>query len=189
MIIENEFTVDAAPSDVYELMLDVERIAPCLPGAELTGRRDNGSFDGQMTVKLGPMRMTYKGAVEITEHEPDTRRAVMLAKGADARGQGTASASVEMTVTETAGGGAHVAVRTDLQITGRVAQMGQGIMRDVATHMVGQMAADMERLLRGEAPGHQPDLKAGSVVAGVISDRTGRLVGRVRGSRESRDPI
>jgi uncharacterized protein len=138
-----------------------------------------------MTVKLGPMRMTYKGTVQITDQDATERRATMLAKGADARGQGTAAASVGMEVAEVDAGGSTVSVSTDLQVTGRVAQMGQGIMRDVAPRMVGEMASNMEQLLRGETPERQAELKAGSVVAGVIGDRVGRLAGRLRGGRDS----
>lgn len=151
MLIENDFTLDAPPEAVFDLMLDVQRVAPCLPGTEVLGRRDDGGYDGQMSVKLGPMRMRYQGTVTITDVDPVRRTATMLAKGTEARGQGSAQGTLRMTVTAVPDGGSAVSVATDIQLTGRVAQMGQGIMRDVSTRMVGDMAQNMEALLSHEA--------------------------------------
>ncbi len=88
MLIENEFDVAATPAEVYALMLDPERVATCIAGAEITGKNDDGSYDAQVTVKLGPVKMTYKGTIAIVESDPEARTASMLAKGAEARGQG-----------------------------------------------------------------------------------------------------
>ncbi len=143
MVIENNFTVGAAPDDVFALMVDVERVAPCLPGTEILGPREGGGFDGQMKIKLGPMKMSYKGSVEISEQDATARTAVMIAKGVEARGQGTAQGRIAMSV-EPFEGGSAVSITTDIKLTGRVAQMGQGIMRDVSTNMVNEMAKNME---------------------------------------------
>ena len=178
MIIENEFDVAATPADVYALMLDVERVGPCLSGTEVLGRREDGSYDGQMTVKLGPVKMTYRGTVSITEHDDDARSAKMLAKGAEARGQGTAQAVLSMAVSELEGGRSHVTVSTDMLVTGRVAQMGHGIMKDVAGRMIAQMAANMERVLTGSGEvEHADSLSAASVIGGVIGSRVKRTFG------------
>jgi carbon monoxide dehydrogenase subunit G len=152
MLISNEFDVEAAPAEVYALMLDVERVAPCLPGAQVTGTREDGAHEAQMVVKLGPVTMTYRGTVAIVEHDDAARTASMLAKGSEARGQGTAQATMRMRVDPRTPSGSHVAVATDMLITGRVAQMGQGIMKDVANRMLGQMAANMESLLAASSP-------------------------------------
>ncbi|MEZ5121808.1 MAG: SRPBCC family protein [Solirubrobacterales bacterium] len=149
MLIENEFNVDAAPDVVYALMVDVERVATCLPGTEVLGQRDDGAYDGQMKLKLGPMKMQYAGTVAITEQDPSARTAVMLASGTEAKGQGSAQGTLRMAVAERAEGGSAVGVSTELKITGRVAQMGHGIMQDVSTRMIGEMAQNMERLLAG----------------------------------------
>ena len=148
MIIENEFDVAASPDKVFALMLDPERVATCIPGAQVTGRREDGSYDAHVTVKLGPVKMTYRGNVAIIESDPGARTAKMLAKGAEERGQGTAQATLQMAVAEREGGGSHVTVSADILVTGRVAQMGRGVMQDVARRMIGQMAGNMEALLR-----------------------------------------
>ena len=178
MIIENEFDVAATPAEVYELMLDPERVGTCITGAEVTGRRADGSYDAEVTVKLGPVKMTYRGTITIVESDPAARTATMLAKGAEERGQGTAQATLHMSVAEREGGGSHVKVSADMLVTGRVAQMGRGVMQDVARRMIGQMAQNMEALLTGGTPAGSKDaLSAGSLLGSVVADRTKRLFG------------
>ena len=177
MLIENEFDVAAQPAQVYELMLDPERVATCMPGAEVTGKNDDGSYNAQATVKLGPVKMTYKGTVSIVESDPAARTASMLAKGSETRGQGTAQATLHMAVAEHEGG-SHVTVAADMLITGRVAQMGRGVMQDVARRMIGQMAQNMEALLAGgEQPAAGDSVSAGSLLGSVVADRAKRLFG------------
>src|SRR4026209_1772787 len=108
-------------------MLDPYRVATCIQGAEVTGKNDDGSYDAQVMVKLGPVKMTYKGTIAIIESDPEARTASMLAKGSEARGQGTAQATLHMAGTEREGG-SHVNVPADMLIPGRVAQMGRGVM-------------------------------------------------------------
>jgi uncharacterized protein len=177
VLIENEFDVAATPDEVYALMLDPERVATCLPGAEVTGKNDDGSYDAQTTVKLGPVKMTYRGTVAITKSDADARTASMLAKGAEARGQGTAQATLNMAVVAREGG-SHVNVAADLLVTGRVAQMGRGVMQDVARRMIGQMAENMESLLAGGAqPKVDDSVSAGSLLGSVVADRAKRIFG------------
>jgi hypothetical protein len=177
VLIENEFDVAAAPDEVYALMLDPERVVTCLSGAEVTGRNDDGSYDAQVTVKLGPVKMTYKGTVSIIESDPAARTASMLAKGAEARGQGTAQATLNMAVAQTEAG-SHVTVAADMLVTGRVAQMGRGVMQDVARRMIGQMAQNMEALLTGgEASKTDDAVSAGSLLGSVVADRAKRAFG------------
>ena len=175
MLIENEFDVAATPAKVYALMLDPERVATCIQGAEVTGKNDDGSYDAQVTVKLGPVKMTYKGTIAITASDPEARTASMLAKGAEARGQGTAQATLNMAVTEREGG-SHVTVSADMLVTGRVAQMGRGVMQDVARRMIGQMSQNMESLLAGgEQPKSDDAVSAGSLLGSVVADRAKRV--------------
>ena len=179
MIIESSFTVDAAPDDVYHLMLDVEKVAPCIPGARILGRREDGAYDAEVKVKLGPVSMTYRGAVTVEEHDDAERTAKLRAKGNEARGQGTAQAVMSMAVAPSDNGGSNVSVSTDLLVSGRVAQMGQGIMQDVAKRMIAEMARNMQAMLTtGTAPEASDSVKAGSVAAAVASDRVRRLFGR-----------
>jgi carbon monoxide dehydrogenase subunit G len=175
VIIENEFDVSATPAEVYALMTDPERVATCITGAEVTGRRDDGSYDAIVTVKLGPVKMKYRGTMAIVESDPEARTASMLAKGAEERGQGTAQATLKMAVKER-DGGSHVNVAADMLVTGRVAQMGRGVMQDVAKRMIDQMAENMEALLSGGAQVQQGDaVSAGSVLGSVVADRAKRI--------------
>ncbi len=177
MLIENEFDVAATADEVYALMLDPERVAGCLSGAEVTGKNDDGSYNAQVLVKLGPVKMTYKGTVAVIESDPGARTASMLAKGAEARGQGTAQAMLHMAVTAQEGG-SHVHVTADMLVTGRVAQMGRGIMEDVARRMINQMAQNMESLLaHGEQPQSDDAVSAGSLLGSVVADRAKRIFG------------
>jgi carbon monoxide dehydrogenase subunit G len=179
MIIQSSFTVAAPPDDVYRLMLDVEQVAPCIPGAHVTGRREDGSYDADVKVKLGPVSMTYRGTVSVEEHDDVERTAKLRAKANEARGQGTAQATMTMSVAPADDGSSNVAVSTDLLVSGRVAQMGQGIMQDVATRMIGEMARNMEAMLTtGTAPQASDSIKAGGVAGAVAADRVKRLFGR-----------
>jgi carbon monoxide dehydrogenase subunit G len=178
VLIENEFDVAATPAEVYALMLDPERVATCITGAEVTGRNDDGSYGAQVTVKLGPVKMKYKGTIAIVESDADARTASMLAKGSEERGQGTAQATLKMAVRERDGGGSHVTVAADMLVTGRVAQMGRGVMQDVARRMIGQMAQNMEALLiGGAAPESDDAVSAGSMLGSVVADRAKRIFG------------
>jgi carbon monoxide dehydrogenase subunit G len=179
MIIQSSFTVAAPPDDVYQLMLDVEKVAPCIPGAHVTGRRDDGAYDADVKVKLGPVSMTYRGTVAVEEHDDAERTAKLRAKANEARGQGTAQAAMTMSVAPAGDGTSNVAVSTDLLVSGRVAQMGQGIMQDVATRMIGEMAKNMEAMLTtGTAPQASDSIRAGSVAGAVAADRVKRMFGR-----------
>ncbi len=195
MRIENAFDVDAPSSEVYALMLDPARVAPCIPGAEVVGQRDDGGYDAKVTVKVGPMKMSYAGVVAIVEHDDDARTAAMRARGSEARGQGNVDATMHMAVADRDGGGSHVDVSTEMQVTGRVAQMGQGIMQDVAVRMIGEMARNMEALLasapaaaapNGAAPAspQQPPrakpIKGISLILAVLGARIRRLFTRSR---------
>lgn len=192
IVIENEFTVAASPDDTYALMTDVERVAPCIPGATITGRRDDGAYDALVTMKMGPMSLTYKGVIEIIEQDDAARTAVMRAKATEAKGQGTAQATLTMDIGDAGGGATNVKVGSDILVTGRVAQMGRGIMTDVAGKMIGEMAKAMEATLvagaeakaRGEAPPESVAAQAPSAV-GIAADITkGKIKGLFGGSKD-----
>ena len=185
IVIENDFTVAASPADTYALMTDVERVGPCIPGATVTGRRDDGSYDALVTMKMGPMSLSYKGQIEIVEQDDANRTAVMRAKATEAKGQGTAQATLTMKIDDPGDGTSHVHVGSDILVTGRVAQMGRGIMTDVAGKMIGEMAKAMEATLvataeakeRGEAPPPTVAAEAPSAV-GIAADIT---KGKIKG--------
>jgi carbon monoxide dehydrogenase subunit G len=139
MKLENEFTVPAPIDEAWAVLLDVERVAPCLPGAAVEPGGDDGEFNGTMTVKIGPITARYKGTVKIQEADEASRRAVMRAQAKDARGQGTAAATITSTMEE-ATDGTKVKVVTDMRVTGPAAQFGRGVMQDVSAKMMRQFA-------------------------------------------------
>ncbi|HEX2741801.1 MAG TPA: SRPBCC family protein [Rubrobacter sp.] len=149
MKINNEFTVSAPIDQAWETMLNLERIAPCLPGAAIQEEKGEGEYDGTMKVKIGPITANYKGTVKFDEVDEENHRAVLQATGRDARGQGTASATITSTLQEE-GDGTKVSVETDMKLTGRAAQFGRGIAQDVATKMLGQFASCLEEEIMGE---------------------------------------
>ena len=148
MEITNDFDVAAAPDEVYAFLLDPERVAPCMPGAELLGRREDGSYDAKMKIKLGLVSMSYQGIMEIKDADQAARRASMVVRGKEGRGQGTAEATMVMQVSA-AGDGSHVEIASDVAVTGKVAQMGAPIMKKVAQKMTAQLAANMQKELAG----------------------------------------
>ena len=151
MKLENEFTVPAPVDRAWEVLLDLERVAPCLPGAAIDGR-EGDAHTGTMTVKIGPITARYKGSVKIEESDEQARRAVMRAQARDARGQGTAAATITSTM-EAVDEGTRVRVETDMRITGPAAQFGRGVMQDVSAKLMGRFADCLAGLMQeGEAP-------------------------------------
>jgi len=137
MKLTNDFTVPAPIDQAWEVMLDVERIAPCLPGASLDGQAGD-EYQGTMTVKLGPVTSKYKGTLSIVEADEQAHRAVLKAGARDARG-GRASATITSTMEEVSDG-TKVVVETDMKITGPAAQFGRGVMQDVSAKLMNQFA-------------------------------------------------
>jgi carbon monoxide dehydrogenase subunit G len=138
MKLEHDFTVHAPLAQAWNVLLDVERVAPCLPGAALDGG-DGTEFTGTMTVKLGPVTSRYRGTVRIEEADEAGRRAVLRAQGRDARGNGTAAATITTRLDEAADG-TRVRVETDLAVSGPAAQFGRGVMQDVSGKLMRQFA-------------------------------------------------
>ena len=149
MKINNEFTVNVPIQEAWGVMLDLKRIAPCLPGAAIQDEKGDGEYDGTMKVKIGPITANYKGTVKIEEADEENHRAVLQATGRDARGQGTASATIVSTLQEEDGDSTRVSAETDMKLTGRAAQFGRGIAQDVATKMLTQFAECLEREISG----------------------------------------
>jgi carbon monoxide dehydrogenase subunit G len=146
MKLENEFTVSASMEEAWEAMNDLERVTPCLPGAALT-EQVGDEYKGEMTVKMGPVTQKYNGTVKIEEADESAHRAVIRAEGKDARGQGTASATIASTLHDEGNGSVRVHVETDMNITGRVAQFGRGLHQDVAEKIMGRFADCLEKEL------------------------------------------
>jgi carbon monoxide dehydrogenase subunit G len=138
MKLRNEFTVPAPVDRAWDVLLDVERIAPCLPGAAIESS-DGDEHVGTMAVKIGPITARYRGNVRVEEADKAARRAVMRAQASDQRGQGTAAATITSTM-EAVPEGTRVRVETDMRVTGPAASFGRGVMQDVSAKMMGRFA-------------------------------------------------
>ena len=161
MKIENDFRVAAPIDQAWALLTDIPAIAPCLPGAELTGQ-EGDDFHGQMKVKVGPVTAEYAGTATIIEMNEADRVVTLKASGRDKRGAGNASADITATMTED-GDGTVVAISTDLKVSGKVAQFGRGVMADVSKKLLGQFAECIEGKL--ESPEDVADAVAGESAA------------------------
>lgn len=142
MELTNEFTVDVGIEDAWAILTDVERIAPCMPGAQLQ-EVEGDEYRGVVRVKVGPITAEYKGKATFVELDPVAHKAVLRAEGRETRGQGNASAIITASL-EPAGSATRVQVATDLTISGRVAQFGRGVMADVTAKLLGQFVDSLE---------------------------------------------
>ena len=147
MEFENTFLVEAPIEEVWDLLLDVERIAPCMPGAQVLEQTGDDTYKVAVKIKLGPMTMNYKGDVEILDKDAAAHEATMRAKAKEARGQGTAQASIRMALHEQ-GGGTEASIITEMQMSGKAAAMGQGVIRDVAASLTDTFAQNLAGMIR-----------------------------------------
>jgi carbon monoxide dehydrogenase subunit G len=147
--LEESFEVDAPVEDVWRALIDVQRVAPCLPGAEITEVGEDGTYRGNFQVKLGPTTAAYRGTLKLESLDEAAHVATMSANGQDKRGQGSAKATMVSTVTE-AEGGTRVHVDTDFTITGRLARFGRGgMIQDISKRLLGDFAACLQEELKG----------------------------------------
>ncbi len=176
MKLEQSFDVAAPLERVWNALIDVEQVAPCLPGAAVTGRNDDGTYNGTFTIKIGPTTASYAGKLEMENIDESAHRATMQANGTDKRGQGGAKATIVSSLSELAGGGTRVEVDTDYQITGRLARFGRGgMIEDISERLLREFAARLQESLgrdpgageTGEGAGAAParDQEAGGEVA------------------------
>jgi uncharacterized protein len=143
---ENSFTVPVSAADVWEAMKDFERVAPCMPGAEVTERTGEDAYKVQVRVKVGPMSMTYRGQAEIADRDEEARTAAMRVQARETRGQGSANATVQIKVGEE-GAGTRATMTTELTLSGRAAAMGGGVITNVSHALVSEFADNLERML------------------------------------------
>ncbi len=148
MRLEHSFSVPAPVDVAWKALLDPERVAPCLPGATLTGV-DGPAFTGTVKVRMGPIALLYKGTGRFTSADEQAHHAVLEATGKDARGNGTAAATVSVTLTGADGGTTDVGVVTALTITGRPAQLGRGLISEVGGRILDAFAGCLATELSG----------------------------------------
>jgi carbon monoxide dehydrogenase subunit G len=189
---ENSFHVDAPIEEVWAAILDVERVAPNVPGAEVLEKTGDGAFKVGIKVKLGPITMQYRGDMEIVERDEAEHRAVMRVKAKEARGQGTADATATISLSGATDG----AIATDVRLSGRAATMGRGVVQDVAGRLIDTFSNNLADSLgetkpktetpppppEAPAPPPQPKpqeppkqredvLDVGDLAGGVVADR------------------
>lgn len=164
MKIDNEFTVDAPIERAWAVLTDLETIAPCMPGAQLTGV-EGDVYSGKVRIKVGPVVAQYAGTVTFREKNDEAYEAIIDASGRDARGAGTASAAITAKMRED-GGRTTVTVDTDLKITGKLAQFGRGMIQEVSSKLLGQFVDCLQgKLAEGEGAEPAADTAAGSTSA------------------------
>ncbi|MFF2112002.1 SRPBCC family protein [Rhodococcus koreensis] len=168
MKIANEFTVSAPIEQAWEVLSDLEEVAPLLPGAQMTGR-EGGDYLGKVKVKVGPVTSEFKGKATFVERDAQEHRAVIDARGRDSRGSGNASATITAQLHE-AGDGTRVTVDTDMKIVGKLAQFGSGMIQQVSEKLMGQFAESLEAKLSA-GPADQPAAEPESV--GSATDSAG----------------
>lgn len=170
MDLNNSFEVDADREAAWLVINDVERIAPCLPGAQLT-EVDGEEYRGTVKVKVGPVTAQYNGAAVFVERDKEAGRVVIKGDGRDSRGAGNASALITATLHEVDAHTTRVDVHTDLSITGKVAQFGRGVIGDVSTKLMGQFSDNLKELLANEPDAPDPAAAAmPTAVNGQITD-------------------
>jgi carbon monoxide dehydrogenase subunit G len=161
MEFDNTFAVTAPIDEVWRTLLDLERVAPCVPGAEVIEQTSDTSYKVGIKIKVGPISMTYKGDIEILEQDESAHRALMRAKAREARGQGTADAQVTMTLTQ-AGDTTEGQIHSDVKLSGKVAAMGGGVIKDVSSRIIDTFAANLQEMLSGAPAAGEPAATGGS---------------------------
>jgi uncharacterized protein len=147
MELDNFFTVPVPPDQAWDVLLDVKRIAPCMPGATVD-EVDGDVVTGRIKVKVGPVSLTYRGTAKFTERDPEARVVVLEASGKETRGAGTASANVRASLAPDASGdGTEVTMHTTMNVTGRPAQFGRGVIVEVGGKLVEQFAVNLAKLI------------------------------------------
>ncbi len=169
MELENTLEIPASLDRVWGFMLDVEQVAPCMPGAELTEIIDDHTWKGKVNVKLGPVSLSFAGTVVLQERDETTHTVVLKADGRETKGKGTASAQVTSKLEPAGEGGTKVSINADLNISGSLAQFGRGMIGDVSQRMANQFAGCLgERMLAMEAQA----VEAGAAATGAAAPAT-----------------
>ncbi|WP_020500525.1 SRPBCC family protein [Sciscionella marina] len=172
MRLHNEFTVNAPIDKTWEVLTDIERIAPCMPGAQLTGA-EGDVYSGQVKIKVGPVTTTYSGTITFTEKDPTQHHAVIHAKGKETRGSGNASATITAGLRES-GEKTTVTVDTDLTVTGKVAQFGSGMIQEVSEKLLGRFTTALEAEILPK-PTPEPVNKASGTTGEARTGPTGAV--------------
>src|ERR1700759_281571 len=172
MEMDHSFTVPVPPDRAWDVLLDVQRIAPCMPGATVDDF-DGEVVTGRIKVKVGPVSLTYRGTAKFTERNSDTKTIVLEASGKETRGAGTASATVQAWLeSESAGQATKVSMHTTMNVTGRPAQFGRGVIVEVGGKLVEQFAQNLRQLISGDGAA-SPDAPAEAAAGSAGTETAG----------------
>ena len=173
--LDNSFTVPVPPEKAWDVLLDVERIAPCMPGASVLSISDDGNvIEGQVKVKLGPLSLAYKGTAKFTDKDQENHTIAIEATGKETRGAGTASANVQATLKPgDATGSTLVSIHTSLNVTGRPAQFGRSLLPEVSGKLIAQFASNLEALISSDNETVASEETASPEADGTAADSSG----------------
>jgi carbon monoxide dehydrogenase subunit G len=173
--LDNSFTVPVPPEKAWDVLLDVERIAPCMPGASVLSISDDGNeIEGQVKVKLGPLSLAYKGTAKFTDKDQENHTIAIEATGKETRGAGTASANVQATLKPgDATGSTLVSIHTSLNVTGRPAQFGRSLLPEVSGKLIAQFASNLEALISSDNETVASEETASPEAGGTAADSSG----------------
>ena len=173
--LDNSFTVPVPPERAWDVLLDVERIAPCMPGASVLSISDDGNeIEGQVKVKLGPLSLSYKGTAKFTDKDQANSRIAIEATGKETRGAGTASANVQAVLKPgDAAGSTLVSIHTSLNVTGRPAQFGRSLLPEVSGKLIAQFASNLEALIASDNAPAAAEETAAPESNGTAADSSG----------------
>lgn len=166
MRVEERFSVTDDVERVWAFLLDVERVAPCLPGAQITEIVDERTWKGRVALRFGPVGLSFTGTVEMLERDDEGHRVRLLAKGTEAKGKGAVSATVTSWVEPAAGTGSEVRVEADVAMTGAVAQLSRGLLPEVSKRLTAEFAQRLRAAMSdtGAAPGDATDHATGEAL-------------------------
>jgi carbon monoxide dehydrogenase subunit G len=188
MKIDNQFSVNVPIDEAWNALTDLERIAPCMPGAQLTGR-DGDAYLGTVKVKVGPVISEFAGTASFVEKDDATYHAIIDAKGRDSRGSGNASATITAQLRSETATRTTVVVETDMKISGKLAQFGSGMIAEVSSKLLGQFADSLEQLLAAPPATPAPQSEPAPAVAEADGDApTGATVAAPAAFRPTAEP-
>ena len=174
--LDNSFTVPVPPDQAWDVLLDVTRIAPCMPGATCD-EFEGDVVNGRVKVKVGPVSLTYRGTAKFTERDPEARVVVVEASGKETRGAGTASAHVRASLApDASGSGTQVTMHTTMNVTGRPAQFGRGVMVEVGGKLVEQFAANQAQLIAEDSQAASAADGGPDALPGTVAEAAGDSV-------------
>jgi carbon monoxide dehydrogenase subunit G len=185
MKLEQSFEVKAPIDQVWTALIDLEKVAPCLPGAAITGHDEDGTYHGTFQVKLGPTTASYRGTIKIESSDDVAHIATLVARGTDKRGQGGASATIVNSLHEI-DGGTRVDAETDFTITGRLASFGRGgMIKDISNRMMRDFATCLQSKLVAEPSGEliAEEAAASAGAAAEVEEVAGKTPAELRGEQ------